>query len=945
MKNLFAVIFFIFIFLQQLAAQRAHTPSHPLFKKFADTSAVTGGHPFYIVEANREKLKSVKIIRELGENLFIVGLPDILSLPSNTVYAVANNSWKLSPAIENILLDKNDQAKKFILSALNLGELLREIKERHNYLKIIRTDAFSHSILIECKPALIKENFLKMSQVIFVDAFIPARPETNIIGYDRSFHGINMIDFTLPGADGKNIVSGVKEQGMDETDLDLWKRVLPSSIASTTASSHSTMIASIIGGAGNSSYSGRGIAHGTKFFPSSYSNLFADDATVLNAAKVSVQNHSYGTVIQQFYGAEALSYDVLSWNNKNYIAVMSAGNQGQAFATEGQYANIPGFANLTGNFKMAKNVITVAAIDNKENISSQSSAGPVYDGRIAPQITALGPNGTSDAAALVTGTIAVMQQVYADSNNQNLPPASLIKAVLYNTADDLLRKGPDYKTGYGMMNSLVAVRSIIDKKYDGGILQPGQAWSKTLSVPANSALVKITLSWTDTAASVNNFRALVNDLDLKLIELSTGQVYYPWVLSSIANKDSLEALPSGKRDSLNTAEQISIELPDPGNYEIQVTGTTITGNAIPFHISWKIDTLNTFHFTSPVHAADLLRFSLEEISIRWKTFVADTAMTGNLFISYDEGNSWNSLGSGIRLIDQKFQWNSKDTSSVALLKMETSFGNFYSGKFLIAPLTQPRLDFNCTDSFRLSWNKNIYAGSYKVYALTDKPYLENILEVTDSFVVIKKAIYPSTIWAIEPVLNNNLPAPRSSALDINEQGVYCFYKTLNYELLDANKLKLLLELSVQDHADSIFFEKVSGTGQILIPYPGIKANSSLSYQHLVTGLNSGTSYFRARIRLKNGTSIYTDIISVSTSGQKKILFYPNPANRKMPLNYILEQGFTDGRLQFFDMSGRLLLDLESLTDTIDLSAIPAGILFYRLMDNGKVVESGKIMIH
>ena len=237
--------------------------------------------------------------------------------------------------------------------------------------------------------------------------------EIGVIGYDRSFHGINAVDYSIPGANGKNIVAGIKEQKMEEADLDLYKRVLTSPIAATAVTYHATVIASILGGAGNSFYDGRGIAWGCKFFPSSFDNLFADDTAILNANKVSIQNHSYGTIVQQFYGAEAVSYDAHTWYDRNFAHVFSAGNKGGESATEGQYANIPGYANITGNFKMAKNIITVGAIDNKGNIPLESSAGPLYDGRIAPQLIALGPNGTSDAAAIVGGTIAVMQQVYA----------------------------------------------------------------------------------------------------------------------------------------------------------------------------------------------------------------------------------------------------------------------------------------------------------------------------------------------------------------------------------------------------------------------------------------------------------------------------------------------------------------------------------------------------
>jgi subtilisin family serine protease len=165
---------------------------------------------------------------------------------------------------------------------------------------------------------------------------------------------------------------------------------------------------------------------------------------------------------------------------------------------------------------MAKNVITVGAIDNNENIPPQSSAGPLYDGRLAPQLIALGPNGTSDAAAVVSGTIAVIQQVYADSNYYLLPPASLVRALLYNTAEDVYSAGIDYKTGFGLLNSYAAIRSLQKKEYDSGTVKQDQSWTKTISVAARAAQLKVTLAWTDTAAAANNNKALINDLDIQV---------------------------------------------------------------------------------------------------------------------------------------------------------------------------------------------------------------------------------------------------------------------------------------------------------------------------------------------------------------------------------------------------------------------------------------------
>jgi hypothetical protein len=97
----------------------------------------------------------------------------------------------------------------------------------------------------------------------------------------------------------KKYVAGVKEQTMDETDLDLYKRVLTSPVASGNITSHATVISNNHWRRRNRFYDGRGIAYACRFFPSSFDNLFADDTSILHANNATVQNHSYGTVIQQ----------------------------------------------------------------------------------------------------------------------------------------------------------------------------------------------------------------------------------------------------------------------------------------------------------------------------------------------------------------------------------------------------------------------------------------------------------------------------------------------------------------------------------------------------------------------------------------------------------------------------------------------------------------------
>lgn len=944
-------ILFLLLLMQWPVLAQKNTTAYrdSLFTKYADNIVQHyAGNDRYYICASEKMPSSIKIIRQLDEGLAIIEVNSkevFDELQRHSKIAAATNDWKFSPTAANASGRNTSSLQSFILTGLDIESLLETIKKLPA-VNILSVNKPSHSVLVRTSAKYISTHLLALKSIIFIDLRATPQTEVSIVGYNRSFHGINAVDYSIPGANGKNIVAGVKEQQMEAADLDLHKRVLASPLAATNIENHATVIASIIGGAGNSFYDGRGIANGCHFFPSSFTNLFADDATILNTNKVSVQNHSYGTIIQQFYGAEAVSYDAHTWNNKQFIHIFSAGNKGAAAATDGRYANITGFANLTGNFKMAKNIITVGAIDNKGNIAAESSAGPIYDGRIAPQLVALGPNGTSDAAAIVSGTMAVLQQVYADSNSQVLPPASLIKALLYNTAEDIYHTGIDYKTGYGLLNSLAAVKAIQQKKYDGSSLTQGQTWTKTITVPANAAQLKITLAWTDSAATVNNNKALINDLDLEAEELSSGIIYKPWVLSVAAQADSLNKLPLRKRDSLNTAEQISIALPAAGNYQIRVTGTSAS-SVIAFHIAYNTDTLNTFRFTSPQHASDVIRAEEENLFIRWKTFVADTNQTGNIYISYNSGANWQLLKAAHKIYTNQYSWPIKDTASAALLRMETSFGDFLSAPFIISPVIRTEVDFLCADSFRLSWNKHIYASNYKLYTLTDSPYLKHILTLTDTFIVLNRALYPRLVYAVEPVLSNGLPAARSVAFDITQQGVKCFYKTFYYDQPSPNSLDLVLELGIAAYADTVFFEQVSGTGQLKQAFAGIKViGNNRIYHQLVNELPGGTTYWRARIKLKNGQLVYTEIISILTSGKRMLLFYPNPANRNEPLNHVLQQGIpTDSYLQLFDISGRLLKEYASIPVTINLSALPSGVLIYKLVSiDNKVLETGKLVV-
>ncbi len=915
-------------------------------KQFKKYSTIKNSFPFYIINV-KDKIpqNSYTVVRALDENNIVVKFHDIENVIGKHTQFI-NNLWKYSPSMENTYFKKEQH--KFIITTSDATTLLEELKKFNNEFKITLINTDSKSILMTCSYSFLQQNILPHHSVSFIDQYETPQMEQLISGYDRSLHQLNAVDYLYPTSNGKNIVVGIKEKNMEDNDIDIQKRIEPSILAATQKDNHATSMATLIGGAGNSFYTGKGLAWNSSFFSSTFANLFADSSNLLLQKNITLQNHSYGTIPQAFYGAEALSYDKQVWENKNILHIFSSGNRGLETPTQGSYSGIAGYANITGNFKQAKNIITVGAVDTGNILAPFSSTGPTYDGRLSPQVVALGPNGTSDAAAIVSGLAAILQQEYKDKNNQAIPPASLIKAVLCNTADDIGTKGVDYKSGYGTINAFAALQTIKNNKFDGGTLVQNQTWIKSLTVPINAANFKITMAYTDTVATVNGFKAIVNDLDIELQEVATGIIYKPWCLSSFPHKDSLSKLPIRRRDSLNTVEQISIDLPNGGLYNIRVIGVKV--NTIPaqaFHIAYNWDTLNTFTFINPLQAADVNKEENPTLTIKWKTRVADTNTSGNFFISYNNGSTWQPVANNIKIYKQQCYWTIKDTNSIAKIKVEVPFGTFFTSNFIISKLTKIKVDYLCTDSFQLSWNKHVYANSYKLFALPDSAYLRPInLLVTDTFINLKKANYPYSFYAVQPILNNSLVAARSAAIDINLQGINCFYSSF-IGTGNSDFINLDLELSITKNIDSIIFEKVNSEGVVISQVQKRTVTSGQSnYTATDSKVFTGSNSYRVKIYFKNGTYIYTYIINIISAGEKNILLYPNPAKRTAPIQYILKNTTEQYKLEIINMQGAIIGRYNiNISGSITIPKAASGMYIYKLIDaNNNKIETGKLII-
>src|SRR5690606_31673975 len=161
--------------------------------------------------------------------------------------------------------------------------------------------------------------------------------------------------------------------------------------------------------------------------------------------------------------------------------------------------------------KQAKNCMTVGNLTYQDVLANSSSRGPARDGRIKPDICAVGssvnstvdPNtyalktGTSMSCPGVAGTLAQLYHAYKDLNSNNNPQSALIKAAVLNTGDDLGNAGPDYKYGWGRINARRAYNLLQSNQYLLDTVANAASKNHIITVPAGTAELRVMVYWAD----------------------------------------------------------------------------------------------------------------------------------------------------------------------------------------------------------------------------------------------------------------------------------------------------------------------------------------------------------------------------------------------------------------------------------------------------------------
>ena len=468
------------------------------------------------------------------------------------------------------------------------------------------------------------------------------------------------------------------------------------------------------------------------------------------------------------YNSFANTIDAQAFANPKLFHVFSAGNSGG-----GTCIGVTNYGSITGGYKLGKNLVTVGNLDVNDRLAASSSRGPSVDGRIKPDVCAIGtgvyttqPNntttlidGTSFSCPATAAAATQLYHAFTDLNGGQIPDAALIKAVMMNTADDLGNPGPDFFYGWGRLNVWRAYVTLKDKKYiKGSVSRTDSVKTIPLSIPAGVKQVKVMLYWSDPAGSPNASKALVNDLDLTVKSAETGQELLPWVLNTSLNLDSMRKNATRGNDRVNNVEQVIIEgadLPALGTttLELKVNAFSMPSDSQSFYLVYEFNKQDVT-ITYPNGGESIAANTFE--NIRWEAFGKD----GYFGVDYsiDGGINWRPIAASVPGDLRALRWSVPDEATgKACVRVRQILDNTIITDVSDELCTVSRLTNNlvvkyiCTDSTYLGFDTVPGAKAYQICRLGAK-YMDSIMTTTQNFVAVPVNWNDSAWFSVRPVM-------------------------------------------------------------------------------------------------------------------------------------------------------------------------------------------------
>ncbi len=709
----------------------------------------------------------------------------IITQPTAAQFPLIRSIFVFKPdeKVSKLLLDENFLPEHIkhgnkieIVINYHPGVKFSEIEEifRENNSQITQLDEYASFVKIKTTFPEIHFWANQIWSMYIEPAFGPDEPE-NYEG--RASHRSNYVFQEFEGGnkyDGSGVWISLNDDGPISEHIDFKGRIDESQTGNNNGT-HGDHCAGTLMGAGNLVQNNRGAAFGADLkvynVYGAFDNIYNDAANL----GLVITSTSYGDGCNTGYTGFSRTLDIQTRLLPNLTHVFSAGNSGQDNCNYG--AGV-GWGVITGGHKVAKNSLVVGSITKTDQLSPFSSRGPTRDGRIKPDVVAVGSSvlstigtpantyavfsGTSMACPAVAGLMAQLYQAYRETHQKD-PLSHTARAILLNSCDDLGNPGPDFSFGYGRVNGRRSLNTITEGRFLVDSVQNEQIKTYNIEVSAGLSEFRVMLSWNDREAPAGSQAPLINDLDLKVIA-PNGQEYLPWILDPTPNVIALTSNAVRGEDHLNLNEQITIENPIPGTYQIVVSGFYIAlSNFTAYTVTHEF-VKDEVVITFPNGGESLTPG--QQITMRWDSY----GSTGSFDLSFsnNDGVDWFPIFNNVNASQRHFNWTVPNIVT-GKMKLRIKRGNIESISQKINVINAPTglaVSNACPDQLQISWSAVNGATKYVIYKLGSK-YMEPIDTVSALNYVFQNLDLTQEIWVSVSALGiNDAIGRRANAIQI-----------------------------------------------------------------------------------------------------------------------------------------------------------------------------------
>ncbi|MGE4650641.1 MAG: S8 family serine peptidase, partial [Myxococcota bacterium] len=581
----------------------------------AESRKPGSGEHAYIVQFHTQALEIYQNeLRSLGASIG-VPVPDhalialmsdevakqVASLPSVRWIGHYDAAHRLDDALEQHLASRSGSgAQRYNVLALAKGTSAALADEIRALGGGIESQGASRRLVVLLDSQQLAA-VAELPSVLFIDLWTAAEDDMDQV---RAIEGANYLE-GVAGYTGQGVRGEVLDDGVRATHDDFQANPPLIHVSNNFDRNHGTLVYGIVFGDGESDEQARGLLPDAEqpIFMSRHhiTDRYAHTAELVDPDgpyRAVFQTASWGSARSTEYTTAAAEIDEILFDHDLLLTQSQSNSGSQDSRPEAWAKNAVAVGGIHGYDSMSRN-------DDEWNLAS---IGPAADGRIKPDLSNFygfiwttadtdddeyrNFNGTSGATPATAGHFGLLFQMWADGvfhggPGQGLdvfdsrPHASTARALMIHSAFQYEFNGSDHNLtrvhqgwGFPDVQNLYQLAEAHDWSLpilvdESAVLEPLASHRYRLDSAGNTPL-RATLVYRDPAGVPGAAVHRINDLSLRITSPS-GQVY--WGNNGLDSGNWSQ--PGGVSNQLDTVENVFIETPEAGTWEIDVLGDEI----------------------------------------------------------------------------------------------------------------------------------------------------------------------------------------------------------------------------------------------------------------------------------------------------------------------------------------------------------------------------------